>query len=104
MSDKADRIPCINPRCNRTYKREPGLNEVVCNKCMKLCPIETKRYRYLRRRYNHLRRYPHKWTTKKRDQLLDLMDANWERLKQKLNRPGGPPANFADFEKEMGWR
>ena len=98
-----NRIPCINPRCNRTYKREGGMSEVVCNKCMKLCPAETKRYRYLRRRYNHSRRYPQKWTPEKLDQLYRLMDKNWARLKAKLQSPGGPTANFDEFRKEMGW-
>lgn len=28
----ADRIPCINPRCRRTFKWEPGSGETVCVK------------------------------------------------------------------------
>lgn len=100
---KPGRVRCINPRCNRTYKAEAHA-EVVCSKCMKLCPIETKRYRALRRRRNHLRRYPHKWTPEKRDQLYRVFDRNWETLKRKLAAPGGPPANLDAFLKEMGMK
>lgn len=95
------RAPCINPNCGRTWKYEGC--EVVCNKCMKLCPKERARYRWLRRRYNHLRRYPQKWSEAKVNQLFDLMDKNWAALKRKLHNPGGPPADFGEFKKEMGW-
>lgn len=96
------RAPCINPNCGRTWKYE-GV-EVICGKCFKLCPKERQRYRALKKRLNHARRYPQKWTPQKMDQLWNLFDRNWNNLKRKLQSPGGPPADFNDFEKEMGWK
>jgi hypothetical protein len=33
----ADRIPCINPRCRRTFKAE-GDTEFICGKCFRMLP------------------------------------------------------------------
>lgn len=99
-----DRIPCINPRCGRTWKRTPGDgNEAICNKCFKLCPVERRRYRALKRRINHARRYPHKWTDEKVDQLYRVFNRNWNRMKRRFNLPEKPHGLEAFFE-EMGWR
>lgn len=34
----SDRIPCINPRCRRTFKADDGNSEVVCGKCFRTLP------------------------------------------------------------------
>ena len=33
----ADRTPCINPRCRRTFKREHD-GEMICGKCFRMLP------------------------------------------------------------------
>ena len=33
----SDRIPCINPRCRRTFKKEHD-GEVICGKCFRTLP------------------------------------------------------------------
>lgn len=33
-----DRVPCINPRCRRTFKAEEHGGEVVCGKCFRMLP------------------------------------------------------------------
>ncbi len=35
-----DRIPCINPRCRRTFKPDQGSSEIVCGKCFRGLPAE----------------------------------------------------------------
>ena len=34
----AERIPCINPRCRRTFKREHEDQETVCGDCFRMLP------------------------------------------------------------------
>ena len=96
-----NRVSCINPRCNRTYKQEGPQHEVICNRCFKLCPKERARYKRLRKLYNHSRRYPQKWSAHRLNRLYDAMDENWLKVKASFHdaeRPHGIDA----FLKEMG--
>ncbi|RWO23300.1 hypothetical protein [Mesorhizobium sp.] len=34
----SDRVPCINPRCRRTFKREHDSQETICGKCFRMLP------------------------------------------------------------------
>lgn len=34
----SDRVPCINPHCRRTFKREHASEEIICGKCFRLLP------------------------------------------------------------------
>ncbi|TIT43736.1 MAG: hypothetical protein E5W76_05455 [Mesorhizobium sp.] len=34
----SDRVPCINPRCRRTFKREHESQEIICGKCFRMLP------------------------------------------------------------------
>lgn len=45
-----DRIPCINPRCGRTFKSEPGTGEMICGKCFRGLPavVRSEHRRYWR--------------------------------------------------------
>lgn len=38
-----DRVPCINPRCRRTFKREHERQEIICGKCFRLLPEATRK-------------------------------------------------------------
>ncbi|MER8616042.1 hypothetical protein NKG99_04175 [Mesorhizobium sp. M1409] len=39
----SDRVPCINPRCRRTFKREHESQEIICGKCFRMLPDATRR-------------------------------------------------------------
>ena len=41
---KPGRIPCINPRCNRTADatKYPNTTAIICQKCWKLLPSEMR--------------------------------------------------------------
>lgn len=93
------RAPCLNPNCGRTWKHEG--HEVICNRCFRLCPVERRRYKALKRRLNHAKRWPHKWTDAKLDQLYRLMDKNWARMKRRFYQPE-KPVGLDGFLEEMG--
>jgi hypothetical protein len=38
----SDRLPCINPRCRRTFKREPDSGEMICGKCFRCLPSDVR--------------------------------------------------------------
>lgn len=97
-----DRVACINPRCNRTFKREGAETEVICGKCFKLCPVERKRYKRLMKFYRHSQRYPHKWPAERLDLLHRRLDAAWAAVKSSFYDPGRPEGIDA-FLQEMGW-
>ncbi|WP_192252029.1 hypothetical protein [Mesorhizobium silamurunense] len=39
----ADRTPCINPICRRTFKRQHDNEEIVCGKCFRTLPEATRK-------------------------------------------------------------
>ena len=100
MSVPADRVGCINPRCNRTFKREHPDDEIICGKCFKLCPVERRRYKALKRKVNQAKRWPHKWTDAKLDQLYRLFHKNWARMKRRFYEPE-KPMGLDSFLEEM---
>lgn len=98
----ADRIPCINPRCGRTWPAEKcSGSEVICSKCFALQPDLRARYRRLSKLLRHSRRYPQKWTPQKLERLYDLFDANWSKLKMSFLMPDRP-IGLDVFLEEMG--
>lgn len=60
----SDRVPCINPRCRRTFKNEGA--EMICGKCFRMLP-ETIRAEH-RRYWRELRKW-RKRITRTSDEL-----------------------------------
>lgn len=70
-----DRIPCLNPRCRRTFKREHDDETAVCGKCWKLLPVT------VRDRYKQLRR---------RSRVIDRLEAKGDAHRRRGRRHGQP--------------
>lgn len=111
---KPGRIPCCNPRCNRTaaIEKHPNCNEIICYKCWKLLPKElTKRYRDLHRRWKKTdrliaRRYetlPVEAVTAAnlRNRIIDQLDENWRAIRDYF-QTGEKPEGIEQFMKEIG--
>ncbi|MGD9868946.1 MAG: hypothetical protein AB7U38_13180 [Hyphomicrobiales bacterium] len=109
-----DRRPCINPRCRRTFRREPGEPEgweVCCAKCWRLLPRTlTRRYRALRARDRRIDRRVKKLLVGVpvrpaqlailNDQLTRLFAANWLAIRAFFH-PTEKPAGLDAFLEEM---
>lgn len=82
---KPGRIPCLNPRCNRTAPAEKHAEgaEIVCQKCWKLTPKELRdRYASLKKRQKSVERLLKKRPeTDQKDlhfrAIWRQMDINW---------------------------
>ncbi len=107
---KPGRIPCINPRCNRTVdaaKYTPG-TQIVCHKCWKLLPaVLAARYRQLKKRYRKLIRHHEKRGNASIAQSIELaeklLDQNWHDIWQYFNQPL-KPQGLDNFLEEMNLR
>lgn len=63
----SDRVPCLNPRCGRTFKRQHEEEETICGKCWRLLPPSVRhRDRQLRRRWKLVERLEAKGTGHRR--------------------------------------
>lgn len=110
----SDRRSCINPRCRRTFRREPGEPEgweVCCGKCWRLLPVAlTRRYRALRARDRKIDRRVKKLLRgasarpgqleSLNDQITRLFAANWLAIKAFFH-PTERPAGLDAFLEEM---
>lgn len=115
--DKGDRNPCLNPRCGRTFKREPGESEgceVVCGKCWKTVPLHLRqRYKALRRRYRRIERLlrkkrapvgmrqPEKQAWLVRRMLDRQIDGNWSLIRASI-LAAEQPQGLEQFLEENG--
>lgn len=109
---KPGRIPCINPRCNRTApaeKYEPG-TEIICGKCFKALPTELKAdHRRCWREINKWRRRIARTSDEiKIQRMNDLvnrwgfrLDANWRKVRAHIIEPDRP-SGIDTFMREMG--
>jgi hypothetical protein len=72
----AERIPCINPRCRRTFKREGEPVETICGKCFRTLP-ESVRAEF-RRCWREYRKWDRRITRTgdplKADRMRDIRD------------------------------
>jgi len=113
----SDRIACVNPRCRRTFKREPGDaddSETCCGKCWRLLPAAlTRRYKQLRRRYRKIdrlhtrvRRHRSPHVHGRQVFLIDMtirrqFEANWTAIRN-FFRPVDKPEGLDAFLEEVG--
>ena len=97
------RIACVNPRCGRTFRYAEFPHGVICNKCFKLCPVELKVYRKLRRIWRYAERYPQKFPPERRARLARRLDRNWFRICKSFQKPE-EPVGLDGFLREIGLR
>lgn len=108
----ADRIPCLNPRCRRTFARRPGdtdTSETVCAKCWKLLPKPlTQRYRQIDRRWKAIARRVQKREARGQAFPPDLFDLlhrhhrrNWTAIRSYFTNPPAPEG-LENFLKKVG--
>jgi hypothetical protein len=108
------RIPCLNPRCNRTAPAEkfPGCEEIICGKCWKLLPKRVRdRYRWLnqqeRRMLRHIERRVAKGEISRgliatvESRVGPLKESNWAEIRGFFLEPDKPEGLDA-FLEEMG--
>jgi hypothetical protein len=109
-----DRVRCINPKCGRTFKREPGQPDsysVCCGKCWRLLPAKlTRRYKALRVRDRRIGRLAKRKRTGifntahqlavMGGQIDRLHDANWQAICA-FFRPVDKPQGLDAFLEEM---
>lgn len=106
-----DRVPCINPRCRRTYKQTCEGEEVICGKCFKTLPdaVRKDHRRYWREYRKWERRIlrtsdPFKIQTmvKIRDRYGAMIATHWDReIKPRFLYPE-KPEGLEGFFNEMG--
>lgn len=106
----ADRTPCINPRCRRTFKRQHQDEETICGKCFRALPVE------LRSEFKRCWREYRKWgrrITRTSDELkiarmqntrtywADGINRSWDRIRSSVITPEKPDGLDA-FLEEVG--
>lgn len=109
---KPGRIPCLNPRCNRTGSPEklPNCTSIVCYQCWKKTPKAfTERYKSLKKRERSLQRMLKKRPeTHENPHIFDRiwwqMDVNWARIRAYWTapEPESPPEGLESFLEEVG--
>lgn len=79
-----DRIPCINPRCRRTFADDGRSNEIICGKCFRCLPASVRAEH--RRLWREIRKWERR-ITRTGDQMKTVRMHNivW-RLTILLNR------------------
>lgn len=106
-----DRIPCINPSCRRTAKRDnEHEQEIICGKCFRALPISIRtRRKQLDRRNRKLdrlakrRAFQGDWDQWGRvGRLFDAAwEANWSAIRAYF-QPGERPEGLGSFLEDMG--
>jgi hypothetical protein len=110
---RANRIPCINPRCRRTADgaKFEG-DEIICGKCFRALPSEFRnKHRSLRRHEKKMLRLIAKRIVARsiepaqvdelRDRMQARFDANWDRIKRYFVTPERP-VGIEGFLAEVG--
>lgn len=106
----SDRIPCINPRCRRTFKREHEHEETICGKCFRALPAELRNEH--RRCWREYRKWDRRITRTSdelkvqrmhdiRDRWGAMINGNWDRIRRSLLAPEKPDGLDA-FLEEVG--
>lgn len=80
----ADRIPCINPRCRRTFKAEGDGGEVVCGKCFRTLPQAVREEH--RRYWREIRKWDRRILRTSDNFKIDRMKAIRDRIAERLAR------------------
>lgn len=107
----SDRIPCINPNCRRTAKREDfDGQEIICAKCFRALPasIRTRRKQLQKRsrlldrlaRRKALQGKGFKWALVAR-KFDAAWSENWEAMRAYF-APGERPEGLPAFLEDMG--
>lgn len=105
-----DRVPCINPRCRRTFKQEREGEEVICGKCFRMLPAEIRSEH--RRIWREIRKWDRRITRTadmlKAARMHDIrarwaarMDENWAQIRALTINPVKPEGLDA-FLQEVG--
>lgn len=108
---EGDRIPCINPRCRRTFKADDGSSETVCGRCFRGLPAEViaEHRRYWREIRKWDRRIARTGDALKvmrmneiRDRFTSLLNRHWDtEIKARFLTPEKPEGLDA-FLAEVG--
>lgn len=105
-----DRVPCINPRCRRTFKDEGS--EIICGKCFRTLPEATRKehrgyWRDIRKWDRRIARTSDELRIVRmrviRDRLSDQLNQHWE---EKIRPPflsPEKPAGLDTFLEEIGF-
>jgi hypothetical protein len=109
-----DRLPCLNPRCGRSFKkRQPDEDhDVVCGKCWRLLPVRlTRRHKALRARSRRIGRLARRKRTGIYNtprqlwriglKLDRLWNRNWDEIRA-FFRPVDKPEGIDAFLEEVG--
>lgn len=108
-----ERIPCINPRCRRTFKPDGNSGEIICGKCFKTLPEETRKvhrgyWREIRKWDRRISRNGDEFKIRRmrqiRDRYSNLLNFHWdENIKGFFLAPEKPDGLVGFFE-DMGWK
>jgi hypothetical protein len=80
----ADRTPCINPRCRRTFKADDCGSEVVCGKCFRTLPEAVRKEH--RGYWREIRKWDRRITRTGDDLKILRMRAIRDRVSERLSR------------------
>lgn len=104
---KPGRIPCINPRCNRTAAAEkhPDSEEIICYQCWKRTPRELRdRYFQLRKREKQIEKMLRKRGENDPEKhhfraVWEQMNLNWRSIRAYYCSPdaNSPPEGLETF-------
>jgi len=108
----SDRIPCINPRCRRTFKAERS-SEIICGKCFRTLPEATRKEH--RRLWRELRKWERRITRAgdelKASRIRRVLDRRSAQLNSHWDRHIKPtflmpekPAGLDAFLDEVGFQ
>lgn len=109
----ADRIPCINPRCRRTFANDGRSGEIVCNKCFRCLPAAVRQEH--RRLWRELKKWERRLTRASDDIQANRIRRVCYRLSTQINRQWNSdikpefiapekPAGLEGFFEEVGLR
>lgn len=107
-----ERIPCINPRCRRTFKPEDCSGEIVCGKCFRTLPeaVRAEHRGYWREIRKWKRRILRSTDEIKIGRMHEIKNGHSRRLGQHWDRVIKPfflapekPAGLDTFLEEMGF-
>jgi len=80
----ADRIPCINPHCRRTFKADDGDGEIICGKCFRCLPEPVRKEH--RRYWREIRKWERRIVRTSDEMKIATMRSIRSRLSMRLNR------------------
>ncbi|MBE1208170.1 hypothetical protein [Aminobacter carboxidus] len=108
----SERIPCINPRCRRTFADDGKSSEIICGKCFRTLPEAT------RKQHRRYWRKIHKWERRitrtgdelnifrmraVRDTLSMRLNMHWDTCIKPFFLAPEKPAGLDAFFEEVGF-